>query len=753
MTTPISPLVSVIMANFNGGRFLADALSTVAGQSLRNIELIVIDDASTDNSRDLVEKAAAIDPRIRLIVSEKNGGPAAARNLGLDAARGEWIAVMDSDDLMHPERLANMVAAAERDGADIVADNLMMFHDGASAPPSRFLPYDDALWIDAPQFILSNQLFVNAGPPLGYLKPLIRAALIRSGERRYDTSLRIAEDYYFLLGLLLTGARFRLLPDLTYFYRRHTSSISHRLSAQTLQPMLHADAALRATLITPDPEILSALDAVRRTVETALAFDGLVNALKRKQPIRALRISAANPRAAALLRQPVRDRLRRLLNSRSVAPAVRKRGRVPSVCVMSRQRVTARTSGSSAYLLSLCAALRDRGHEVHLLCPSPAVFGRWPWLRFGAGTGVFSSITLRGAWRFGPVFIARDPRIAVRAFLTVLDRLSARIGLGGGNRIKPAPYSVGLPWTVEDRLFVARHAPWISDFIMADYAFLTEGIAYALRPDAASAVIMHDLFSSRVAQFKAAGGTAPLLQIALEDELILLSRAQAIIAIQAAEAAIVGARLPDRRVITAPMAVFPVSAPQSGEGRQLLFIGSNTGPNVTGLGWFIESVWPTILAATPEATLAIAGAVADAFIGHAHVPGLRFLGLVDDLAPLYSAAAVVISPLRTGSGLKIKLIEALGHGKAIVATPVTVEGVETEVAGAVIVADDPADFATAVLRFLADPERRRSYGESALRVVAEYFSVEACYGEFLAYAAGTDAQRKSSVGLRTPLAS
>jgi succinoglycan biosynthesis protein ExoO len=96
------------MANFNGGRFLADALSTVAGQSLRNIELIVIDDASTDNSRDLVEKAAAIDPRIRLIVSEKNGGPAAARNLGLDAARGEWIAVMDSDDLMHPERLANM---------------------------------------------------------------------------------------------------------------------------------------------------------------------------------------------------------------------------------------------------------------------------------------------------------------------------------------------------------------------------------------------------------------------------------------------------------------------------------------------------------------------------------------------------------------------------------------------------------------------------------------------------------------------
>lgn len=734
MNKPMPPLVSVIMANFNGGRFLADALATVAGQSLRNIEVIVIDDASTDNSCDLVKKAAVQDPRIRLLANTKNGGPASARNLGLDAARGDWLAVMDSDDLMHPERLANLVDTAERDGADMIADNLMMFHDDASAPPSRFLPYNDAQWVDTPRYIRSNQLFVSAGPPLGYLKPVIRAKLIRRGGSRYDTTLRIAEDYYFVLGLLVAGARFRLVPDLTYFYRRHTSSISHRLSAATLQPMLQADSTLRATLASPQPDILAALDAVRRTVETALAFDGLVGALKRKQPLRALRLAAANPRAAALLRQPVHDRLRRLLNSRAVAPAARKPSGHPSVCVMSRQRVTGSTSGSSAYLLSLCAALRGRGHEVHLVCPSPGVFGRWPWVRFGAETGVFNSITLRGAWRFGRVFIARDPRIAVRALLTVLDRLGARIGLGGGNRIKPAPYSVGLPWTVEDRLFVARHAPPIADFILADYAFLTEGIAYTLRPRANSAVVMHDLFSSRVEQFKTSGGTAPLLHITIEDELTLLARAKAVIAIQAAEAAIIAARLPERRVITAPMAVFPVAAPQPGNGANMLFIGSNTAPNVTGLAWFIDAVWPTILAATPGATLTIAGAVADAFIGHAQIPGFRFLGPVADLAPLYSAASVVISPLRAGSGLKIKLVEALGHGKAIVATPVTVQGVESEVEHAVSVADDPAGFAAAVLTFLADPERRRAYGESALRVVAQHFSVEACYRELLAYA-------------------
>jgi succinoglycan biosynthesis protein ExoO len=544
-----------------------------------------------------------------------------------------------------------------------------------------------------------------------------------------------------MLGLLVAGGRFRLVPDLTYFYRRHTSSISHRLSAATLQPMLEADIALRGKLVSAEPEIVSALDAVRRTVETALAFDGLVGALKQKQPFRALRLAAANPRAAALLRQPVHDRLRRLLNWRAAAPSARKAGGNPSVCVMSRQRITGNMSGSSAYLLSLCAALRRSGHEVHLLCPSPGVFGRWPWVRLGAGTDVFNSITLRGAWRLGPVFIARDPRIAVRALLTVLDRLGARIGLGGGNRIKPAPYSVGLPWTVDDKLFVARHAPAISDFILADYAFLTEGIAYALRPGANSAVVMHDLFSSRVVQFNTSGGTAPLVDITLEDELALLARAKAVIAIQAAEAGVVAARLPERRVITAPMAVFPVAAAQPGSGgANLLFIGSNTAPNVTGLAWFIDAVWPAILAASPGVTVTIAGAVADAFIGHPDVPGFRFLGPVGDLVPLYSAASVVISPLRAGSGLKIKLIEAMGHGKAIVATPVTVQGVEQEVDHAVIVADDPADFAAAVLTFLADPDRRRAYGESALRMVAEHFSVEACYGELLAYAGGTHFQ-------------
>ena len=100
-----APVVSVIMANYNGSAYLGDAIASVRRQSLRELELIVSDDASTDDSVRIVSEAMGGDPRIRLLRSKQNSGPAAARNKALALAKGDWIAVMDSDDLMHPDRL------------------------------------------------------------------------------------------------------------------------------------------------------------------------------------------------------------------------------------------------------------------------------------------------------------------------------------------------------------------------------------------------------------------------------------------------------------------------------------------------------------------------------------------------------------------------------------------------------------------------------------------------------------------------
>ena len=115
------------MANYRGARHLSAAMASVLRQTYADLELIVSDDASPDGSSAVVRAAMATDDRVRLIETAQNAGPAAARNRALDLASGEWIAIVDSDDLLHPQRLERLLRAADRLEADIIADDLMFF--------------------------------------------------------------------------------------------------------------------------------------------------------------------------------------------------------------------------------------------------------------------------------------------------------------------------------------------------------------------------------------------------------------------------------------------------------------------------------------------------------------------------------------------------------------------------------------------------------------------------------------------------
>lgn len=726
------PLVSVVVANFNGAPFLRDALRSLERQSLSNIEVIVVDDASTDDSVSIVRSAAQADPRIGLIALPANQGPAAARNHALARARGRWIAVMDSDDFMHPDRLSRLVAAGDRHGADIVADDCLVFDDlGAFRPASLLRAYGATeRWIELEEFVASNEVF-GRGPALGYLKPIFRREAIERAQLRYDEGLRIAEDYDFVARLMLAGARFRLETSIGYFYRKHSLSISHRLKGDQIDAILEADDRFRSAKALMTPALVSALDRRRRSLLRARHFTGLVDALKRGSISDALSLAWRKPEALPLLRNPVVAKVRGLVRGRK--PAAAPSDGSKRAYVISRQRVVGNTNGSSAYLISICKALRDGGYEVHLVAPSPAVFGRWPVLRFAPEMQVFSSIQIRGSWRFGSLAVARDPRIALRAALTVAERLLGRVGIHAG-WVKPAPYSIGLPWTRADEIYLAGAVRGRARFLLADYAFLTPGFAYCLQPAARTAVVMHDLFSARTGQFQKLGASDSVAVLDEEAEMRLLGNAEAILAIQPHEARVVQDRLPHRRVIVAPMAVEPVHAPQPGAGRSMLFVGSNTAPNVLGLQWFLDEVWPLIRQSDPQAVVNVAGGVCNAVRTNAE--GVRLLGFVSDLDALYRDAAVVISPLQVGSGLKIKLIEALGKGKAIVATSTTVEGVEAEVADAVFVRDDAAGFAESVLRLLDDSELRQARCEAALATANRHFTAAACYREVLRFADG-----------------
>jgi succinoglycan biosynthesis protein ExoO len=555
---------------------------------------------------------------------------------------------------------------------------------------------------------------------------LIRTGLIRDNGLRYDGRLRIAEDYDFILRLLLLGARFRVYPQPGYFYRKHGGSVSHRLSCHTLQPMLAAHEQLQQAVAGQDAGLDSAMAARRASLRRALEFDALVVALKRAAWRQALSLVVRRPSLLSLLRQATFERLHRLCAgfvhapAKATAKATAGAGTRRQVHVLSRQRVIGNTNGSSVYLLALCTALDRAGCDVHLIGPSPTVFGRWPAMMLRPEMRVIRTIRLRRSLRLGPLLLATDPATLRRAAVGGLGKLASRLGFATERLNRPAPYAIAQPWTRADLLFIARHARR-ADVVIADYAFLADGIPYALCPNARSLVIMHDLFSSRSAQFTRLGSADSVTTIDHQTEMAL--------AIQAEEAQIVRDCLPGQQVIVAPLAIEPVDAPQPGSGSSVLFVGSNTAPNVIGLRWVFESMWCRIHASVPDARLEVAGSVCGAMGDPPD--GVRLLGPVRDLAALYRDAAVVISPLLAGSGLKIKLVEALGQGKAVVATGVTLQGLSDCPPDTVAVADTAPEFAAAVIELLRDDARRAARARAGLTLARTRFSATACYAALL----------------------
>lgn len=308
-----APVVTVAIPSYNAARFLEAAVRSAMAQSLAEIEIIIVDDGSTDASPAIAARLAGEDARLRTARLPANGGPAAARNRALAMAKGRWFAVLDSDDVMAPGRLAALVAAAEAQGADIIADNLLLFDDAAPGGAALFLePPRAPGWISLLDY-LGETLMYGKGANFGYLKPVFRTAALRAAGISYDERLRIAEDDDLVVRALLAGLRYRLEPGAGYGYRRHQGSISHRLSRANAAAMMAASGALcDASAASQPPAVTRALAARHAAMRRAWAFAGLVDALKARQLPQAATIAMADPAAISLLHMPIGAALARL---------------------------------------------------------------------------------------------------------------------------------------------------------------------------------------------------------------------------------------------------------------------------------------------------------------------------------------------------------------------------------------------------------------------------------------------------------
>lgn len=114
------PLVSVIMPAYNAERFIEAAVRSVMSQTVTDWELLILDDGSKDTTAAIAAKLASEDTRIRFLPNEANMGVAKTRNRGLDLCRGQYVALLDSDDIWLPEKLEKQLALAEKTGADLI---------------------------------------------------------------------------------------------------------------------------------------------------------------------------------------------------------------------------------------------------------------------------------------------------------------------------------------------------------------------------------------------------------------------------------------------------------------------------------------------------------------------------------------------------------------------------------------------------------------------------------------------------------
>ncbi len=206
--------ISVIMPVYNCERYLEAALRSVLSQSVTDLEVIAVDDCSTDASRDILSKCAQADPRIRPIFNEKNLGVSATRNRALDAVQGEYIAFCDADDIV-PEGAYEALLKTIR-GKDIAIGS-----------------FDDVFYEDI-EFMYSNhcQIIKNARKSC-FLSlfavcclwtKLIRTDFVRSHQLRFDESMTIGEDVVFLANVATFKPRYAVTDTSVYCHNHYLHS-------------------------------------------------------------------------------------------------------------------------------------------------------------------------------------------------------------------------------------------------------------------------------------------------------------------------------------------------------------------------------------------------------------------------------------------------------------------------------------------------------------------------------------------------
>ncbi len=358
------------------------------------------------------------------------------------------------------------------------------------------------------------------------------------------------------------------------------------------------------------------------------------------------------------------------------------------------------TTGASARVGQMAQSLSRMGHDVHFLYLQQSVWGaERPMRRYwGERYHVFRGLSPGSC-------LARARRKVVRIAAKTLHRnlpVDSYFDRRSGRYVRSRIAGLGF------------------DVVIVSYVFYSKILESF--PDAALKILdTHDVFSERYRLYKDQGLRAEFFSTTRAEERKALERADLVLAIQDWDAAHF------RSLTDTPVAVVghleppgDAAAPAAPAPAEpgILFVGGPMAINAHGVSWFLQEVLPRVRSRVPAAELWLAGGICDHFARPS--PGVRPLGFVEPIADLYRRAGVVINPQQFGTGLSIKCIEALAHGRPLVTTLSGARGLEDGEPHAFLAARSAGEFADRVVLLLQDRERAAALGRAAAAFAGRY---------------------------------
>ena len=211
--------VSIVMPAYNAMRHITECLDSVLAQNYDDFEVVVVDDGSTDETAAVCAAVARRDARVR-IIAQPNAGVSAARNRGVQEARGKYVCFVDSDDVAHPDMVARLLAALSTAGAEIsCAGGYAPF--SASFEPTELGSF--AVQTLSGEEACAELLYQRI--PNGPVAKLFARSVV--GEEPFDNDVCVGEDLLMNLDVMSQAAHVVVVDDALYGYRQHDDSTMH----------------------------------------------------------------------------------------------------------------------------------------------------------------------------------------------------------------------------------------------------------------------------------------------------------------------------------------------------------------------------------------------------------------------------------------------------------------------------------------------------------------------------------------------